>query len=152
LALVDLRDTTHGILQLFRVEAEGSRFALVRHVTGGVDQVKAVRPSRVRLFCGVAEFIEHRRNIDPELAYAGASHETAFVFAPWTGEDDIVLNIALHLPHVAGVRLGDVYHQERDLLSILLVELIEGRNLPPKRRSSVASENQDDWLSLSGKR
>jgi hypothetical protein len=56
------------------------------------------------------------------------------------------------LPHVAGVRLGDVYHQERDLLSILLVELIEGSNLPPKRRSSVASENQDDWLSLSGKR
>jgi hypothetical protein len=149
---VDLRDTTHGILQLFRVEAEGTRLALVRYVAGGIDQVKAVWPGCIRLLRGVAEFIEHRRNIDPELAYAGASHETAFVFAPWTGEDDIVLNIALHLPHVAGVRLGDVNHQERDLLSILLVEFVEGRNLPPKRRSSVASENQDDWLSLSGKR
>jgi hypothetical protein len=50
------------------------------------------------------------------------------------------------------VRLGDVNHQECDLPSILLIELIEGRNLPPKRRSSVASENQDDWLSLCGKR
>jgi hypothetical protein len=50
------------------------------------------------------------------------------------------------------VCLGNVYHQERDLLSILLIELVEGRNLPPKRRSSVASEYQDNRLSLSGKR
>jgi hypothetical protein len=149
---VDLRYPTHGILQLFRVEAEGPWLALVRHVAGGVDQVKAVRPSRVRLFCGVAEFIEHGRNIDSELTDAGARDETAFVFAPWTREDDIVFNVALHLPDVAGVRLGDVNHQECDLLSILLIELIEGRNLPPKRRSSVTSEYQDDWLSLCGKR
>jgi hypothetical protein len=50
------------------------------------------------------------------------------------------------------VCLGNVYHQERDLLSILLIELVEGRNLPPKRRSSVAAEYQDNRLSLSGKR
>jgi hypothetical protein len=149
---VDLRDTSHGILQLFGVEPEGPRFALVRHVAGGVDQVKAVWPGCIRLLRGVAEFIEHGGNIDSELADAGTRDETAFFFAPRTGEDDIVLNIALHLPNVAGVRLGDVNHQERDLVSILLIELIEGRNLPPKRRSSVASEYQDDWLSLSGKR
>jgi hypothetical protein len=140
------------MLQRFGIEPEGSWLAFVRHVAGGVDQVKAVWPCRVRLLSGVAEFIEHGRNIDSELADAGARDETAFVFAPWTREDDIVFNIALHLPDVAGVRLGDVNHQECDLLSILLIELIEGRNLPPKRRSSVASEYQDDWLSLSGKR
>jgi hypothetical protein len=149
---VDLRDTSHGILQLFGVEAEGTRLALVRHVAGRVDQVKSVWPCRIRLLGGVAEFIEHGRNIDSELTDAGARDETAFVFAPWTREDDIVFNIALHLPNVARMRLGDVNHQERDLLSILLVEFVEGRNLPPKRRSSVTSEYQDDWLSLSGKR
>jgi hypothetical protein len=149
---VDLRYTTHGILQRFGIEPEGSWFALVRHVAGRVDQVKAVWPCRVRLFRGVAEFIEHGRNIDPELADAGTRDETAFFFAPRTGEDNIVLNIALHLPDVAGVRLGDVHHQERDLLSILLIELVEGRNLPPEGRSSVASEDQHHRLSLSGKR
>lgn len=149
---MDLRDTSHGILQLFGVEAEGPWFALVRHVAAGVDQVKSVWPSRVRLFRGVAEFIEHGRNIDSKLANAGSRDEIAFFFAPWAREDDIVLNIALHLPNVAGVCLGDVNHQERDLIFVLLVELIEGRNLPPKRRSSVTSEYQDDWLSLGGKR
>ena len=149
---MDLHHTTHGILQLFGIEPERPRFALVRHVAGGVDQVKAVRPCRVRLLRGVAEFIEHGRNIDSELANAGSRDKVAFIFAPRTGEDDIVLNIALHLPNVTGVRLGDVNHEERDLLSILLIELIESRNLPPKRRSSVTSEYQDDWLSLSGKR
>jgi hypothetical protein len=140
------------MLQRFGIEPEGSWLAFVRHVAGGVDQVKAVRPSRVRLFCGVAEFIEHGRNIDPELADAGTRDETAFFFAPWAGEDDIVLNIALHLPDVAGVRLSDVHHQERDLLSILLVELVEGRNLPPKRRSSVASKYEHHRLALRSKR
>jgi len=149
---VDLRYTTHGILQRFGIEPEGSWFAFVRHVAGRIDQVKAVWPSRVRLFRRVAEFIEHGRNIDPELADAGTRDETAFFFAPRTGEDNIVLNIALHLPDVAGVRLGDVHHQERDLLSVLLVELVESRNLPPEGRSSVASEDQHHRLSLSGKR
>jgi len=149
---VDLRYPTHGILQLFGVEAEGTWLALIRHAAGGVDQVKSVWPCRVRLLRGVAEFIEHGRNIDSELANAGSRDETAFFFAPWTGEDDIVFNIALHLPNIARVRLGNVYDQERDLLSVLLIELVEGRNLPPKRRSSVASEYQDNRLSLSGKR
>lgn len=149
---MDLHHTTHGILQLFGVEPEGPRLALVRHVAGGVDQVKAVRPCRVRLLRRVAEFIEHGRNIDSELADARTRDETALVFAPWTGEDDIVLNIALHLPDVAGVRLGNVNHQERDLISILLIKLIEGRNLPPKRRSSVASKYEHHRLTLRGKR
>jgi len=149
---VDLSYTSHGILQRFGIEPEGSWFAFVRHVAGRIDQVKAIWPSRVRLFRRVAEFIEHGRNMDPELADAGTRDETAFFFAPRTGEDNIVLNIALHLPDVAGVRLGNVHHQKRDLLSVLLIELIEGRNLPPKRRSSVTSEYQDDWLSLGGKR
>jgi hypothetical protein len=149
---VDLRYATHGILQLFRVEAEGTRLALVRHVAGRVDQVKSVWPCRIRLLRRVAEFIEHGRNIDSELTDAGARDEIAFLFAPWTREDDIILNIALHLPNVAGVCLGDVNHQERDLIFVLLVELIEGRNLPPEGRSSVASEYQDNRLSLGGKR
>ena len=149
---MDLRYTTQRFFQLFGVEAEGPRFALVRHVAAGVDQVKSVRPCRVRLLRGVTEFVQHGGDVDSQLADTGAGDETALFFAPRTREDDIVLNIALHLPDVAGVRLGNVNHQERDLLSVLLIELVEGRNLPPKRRSSVASKYEHHRLSLSGKR
>ena len=44
------------------------------------------------------------------------------------------------------MRFGDVDDQEGDLVPIFVVELVEGRNLPPEGRSSVASENQDDGL------
>jgi len=46
------------------------------------------------------------------------------------------------------MRFGDVYHQKRDALLILLVQLVESGNLPPKWRSSVAAEDQHDGLAL----
>lgn len=46
------------------------------------------------------------------------------------------------------MRLSDVDHEEADLLSILLVELVQGGNLPPERRSGVTAEDQHGWLSL----
>jgi hypothetical protein len=58
----------------------------------------------------------------------------------------------LHLPDVAGMRFGDVDHQERDLLSVLLVELVESGNLPPEGRSSVAAEDEHNRLALRDKR
>jgi len=38
--------------------------------------------------------------------------------------------------------LCDVDHQELNLVSILFVEFIEGRNLPPEGRSGVTSEDE----------
>lgn len=149
---MNLRDSSDCILQLFRVESEGTGLAFVRHAAGGVDQIKSIWPRRVCLLGGVAKFVEHGGNVDSQLAHTRAGDETAFVFTPRAGEDDVVLNIALHLPDIARMRLGDVDHQERDLLSVLLIELVEGRNLPPKRRSSVASKYEHHRLSLSGKR
>jgi hypothetical protein len=46
------------------------------------------------------------------------------------------------------MRFGNVDNQESNPLAILLVELIEGRNLPPERRSSVAAEYQNHGLLL----
>ena len=44
------------------------------------------------------------------------------------------------------MRLGDIDDQKRNFVLILIVELVEGGNLPPERRSSVAAENHDDRL------
>jgi hypothetical protein len=40
------------------------------------------------------------------------------------------------------MRLSDVNNQESNALAILLIELIEGGNLPPERRSSVTAKHQ----------
>jgi hypothetical protein len=44
--------------------------------------------------------------------------------------------------------LGDVDDQETRALLVFLVELVEGGNLPPEGRSSIAAENQHDRLLL----
>jgi hypothetical protein len=40
------------------------------------------------------------------------------------------------------MRFCDVHHLERNLVAVLLIKLVEGRNLPPEGRSSIASEDQ----------
>ncbi len=44
------------------------------------------------------------------------------------------------------MRLEDVDGVEGDLIFVLIVELVEGRNLPPEGRSGVAAKDEDDWL------
>jgi len=44
------------------------------------------------------------------------------------------------------MRLCDVDHQKIDLISVLLVQLIEGGNLPPEWRSGVTTKNENDGL------
>jgi hypothetical protein len=46
------------------------------------------------------------------------------------------------------MRFGNVNNQESNAPAILPVELIEGRNLPPEWRSSVATKYQNHGLLL----
>lgn len=41
---------------------------------------------------------------------------------------------------------GDIHHQKPSAVFILVVQFIKGGNLPPKRWSSVAAENEDHRL------
>jgi hypothetical protein len=125
-------------------EAEGAGFAFVDDPVVGVDQVQAVGPASVGALGRVAELVEHRGKLDSQLAHAGAGNLPTLLFISWAGKNDLVLYIALHLPHVAGVSLQDVDHQEGDLAVVLVCELVESGNLPPEGRSSVAAENEND--------
>ena len=111
-----------------------------------VDQVDALRPSRVSAFGLVVESIDYRRKLDAQLADAGSRDLAAFLIIFRTCEKDFVLEVALRLPDIGGMRLCDVDNQERDLLPVLIVELVERGNLPPERRSSIAAEKQHDRL------
>ena len=113
-----------------------------------VDQVDAVRPARIGLFRRIAKLVEHGWKLNPKFPYASPSDERAIFFSFRARKDNLVFDIALHLPNVAGMRFGNVNNEESNAPAILLVELIEGRNLPPEGRSSVAAENQYNRLLL----
>jgi len=100
------------------------------------------------LFGRIAELVEHSRKFDPKFPHASPGDECPLFFRLWAGKNHLVFDIAFHLPHVAGMRFGNVDNQERDAPAIPLVKLVEGRNLPPERGSGVAAEYQNHGLLL----
>lgn len=141
-----------GGVQLFGFKPERAGSALIGYAPLAIDQVHAIGPRGVCLLGGITELIENSRKFYSELTHAGSGHQCAFIFIPGTGEHDFVPNVAFHLPHVTGVGLEDIDDKKRDLASILVIELIEGRNLPPERRSSIATEDEYDRLVRSQRR
>lgn len=132
------------------METKRSRPALVGYPPASINQVKSIRPAGICSFSRVSKFVQHGRNLDSQLTYASTSDKSALLFAARAGKYNFVLYIAFHLPDVAGVRFSDIDHQECDPVSELLVELVQGRNLPPERRSGIASEHQHHGAILRG--
>ena len=52
------------------------------------------------------------------------------------------MDVALHLPDVGGMGFENVHGVKGDLPGVLFGELVEGRNLPPERGSSVTAEHK----------
>ena len=149
---MERRYTSQGVLQVFRFKSKGTGLALVGDAPLGVDQIQTIRPACVGLVSRIAEFVQHGGNLYAKFSHACPRHERAFLFAFWTGKNNVLFHIALHLPNVTRVRFGDVDHEESDLACILFVELVKGGNLPPEWRSSVAPKDQHHRLVLSCER
>jgi hypothetical protein len=147
-ALVASRHSREGRGQVVGLEAERAGLAFVGDFSLPVDQIKAVGPSSVGLLGGVAELIKDGGKLYTEFPHAGSGNKRAFLLIPRTGENDLLFDVALHLPDVAGVRFGDVDDQEGDAALVLLVELVEGGSLPSEGGSGVAAEDEHDRVLL----
>ena len=44
------------------------------------------------------------------------------------------------------MRFGDIDDQERYSVAVLLIEFVEGGNLPPERRSGITAKDEHDRL------
>ena len=111
-----------------------------------VNQVDAVRPAGIRFLGWVVEPVKDSRELDPQLAHTGVGDLATLFRIPWAGEDDLILQVALGLPNIAGMGLQNVNDKKRNLLIVLVIESVEGGNLPPEWRSSVAAKDQGDGL------
>jgi hypothetical protein len=125
------------------MKTEWTWLALVENAAALADEVKPVGPSRISGLHPVVETVNQRGEFDAQLAHARAGNNGALGLVPGAAEENIVFDIGLHLPHVGGMRLKDVNGVEADLVAILLGELVQGGNLPPKWRSGIAAEDQD---------
>lgn len=129
-------------LQLFRMKPEGAWTTLVNHAATFINQINPIGPAGISLLCDVIETINERGKFDAELPHTHARNLLALAKVLWTGEHDLIANVALHLPNIAGMRFQDVNSVKLHTLTIVVVELVERGNLPPKWRSRVAAEDQ----------
>ena len=130
-----------GLCQIVRVKAEGPRLALVKDTATFAYQVESVGPAGVSRFDPIVEAIYERGKLDAQLAHTCAGNVGALNLVLRTAEEDVVANIGPHLPHISGMRFKNVNGVESDLVAILIGQLVQGGNLPPKRRSRIAAED-----------
>jgi len=135
-----------GAGQILGMKAKRPGFALIEDTTIRRDQIEAVGPACIGLLHLVVEAIHHCGKLDSKLPYACASYRGSLRLIARAAEQHLVAHVALHLPHVGGMRLKDIDGVEVDLTLVLFRQFVQGGNLPPKWRSGIAPENQNDRL------
>ena len=109
----------NGANQILGVKAKRSGLALIENMTSGRNKIEAVGPACIGTLHPVVEAIYHGRKLDPKLAYTCACYRGALCRVARAAEQDLILNVALHLPHVGGVCLKDIDCIEIDLILVL---------------------------------
>jgi len=124
------------------MKSERAWTALINYAPGFIEQVNAIGPATVSLLGTVVEAVDKGRKFDAKLAYAHARNLFALSQVLWTGKNDFIANVTLHLPNIAGMRFQNVHGVELHALTIFVVKLIERGNLPAKWRSRATAEDQ----------
>jgi hypothetical protein len=83
-----------------------------------------------------------------QFSHTGISNRESLRFVLRAREKHSVTNVGLHLPDVGRVSFKDVDRVEADLILVLICELVQGGNLPPKWRSGIAPEDEDYRLGI----
>ena len=106
------------------MEAERPGTALVNNTSILVDQVDAIRPPCVLLLRAVVEGIDQRGKLNTQLPHAHAGNVLSFINALGTGENNVIANVALHLPDVTWMGFQDVHRVKLHARSVIVVQLV----------------------------
>lgn len=128
------------------MEAVGAWSAFEGDAALFVDEVEAIGPGGIGFLGGVVDGVDEGGDLDVQAADAGTGDGFAFGGGFGIGVDDLLAFVDGELPSVAGVGLLDVDDVEGGAILVSVEEGIEGGNLPPEGRSSVAAEDEDDGL------
>lgn len=140
-------DALEGFFQLRGMEAVGAGGAFEGNAALRVDDVEAIGPGGVGLLGGVVDGVDQGGDFDFQAADAGLGDGFAFGGGFGIGVNDVLALVDGELPAVARVRFLDVDDVEIGAILVLVIEAVEGGNLPPEGRSCVAAEDEDDGAS-----
>lgn len=125
------------------MEAVRARSAFESDAALFVDDVQPVRPAGVCLLRCVLDVVQQRRNFDLEPTDTGVGNCFALGVGLRVGVNDALPLVDGELPAIARMCLLNIDNEEVGAIFVLAVEIVEGGNLPPEGRSSVAAEDED---------
>ena len=128
------------------MKPEGAGLAFVGNSSIRLNQIHTIGPAGVCRLDLIVEAIDQSGELDVQLAHAGAGHGCALLLIARAAEEHVVADVALHLPDIGRMSLKDIDGVEIDLALVLIGKLVQGGNLPPKGRSRIAAEDENDWL------
>jgi hypothetical protein len=134
------------LCQVSGFKPERTGHALKGNAAVGIDEIETVGPTCVVFLNLILHGVDQGGHANVKFADAGRGNLLAVGNGGGVLKDDAFLDVALRLPEVAGMRLIDVNDEESHVVSVLLVEPVERGNLPAKRRSSIAAEDEYDGL------
>jgi hypothetical protein len=102
------------------MKSKWARLALVSNATVGPNKVQSIRPPGVSDFCMVVESIDQGRELDAKFSNACTGYQSTLLLVARAVEQNLVADIALHLPNVSRMRFQDVDGIEIDLAFVLL--------------------------------
>ena len=109
-----------------------------------VDHVEPLWPSCIGSLCFVIKAIHNGGEFDPQFRHTELSHLAAFFVVLRLREQHVVFQVIWILPDVTRMRFADINNVKSNLIFVLLPQLVQGGNLPPEWRSSVAAEHEYD--------
>jgi hypothetical protein len=138
------KETLESLLDFPGFEPKRSGLALISDAAFTVDYVEPVRPCSVSPFRGVIEIVDDRGDPQRQLGGACSLYRATFGKSRGTRNHNLLFLVVLVLPSVNGVSFQNINYIECSLVLVPVVELVKPGNLPAKRRSGIAPENQHD--------
>lgn len=99
-----MRQVLDCFLQIVWMEAERPSLTLVGDAAIAIDEVQAIGPACIGLLGSVVDVIDHGGELDAEFTDTASGDVFALLHGFRRGEQNVVADVALHLPDIGRVR------------------------------------------------
>jgi len=119
---------------------------VVRHTSIYPNEVQTFWGRTIGFINGIVHLFDQHGHGQVQVQAARRSHGLTFLITLVLPEQDPFGHITLYLPAIRGVRLLDVDHEERDMVTVAAIDVLQAPDLGPEGGSRIAAKDEADRL------
>ena len=127
-------------------EAAGAGATNVGELALGIDDIQAIRSTRVGVADFIIESVHQHRQRHLEIRDEVLRHLVPFFERPRVFDEDAVLDVLRCLPSIGGMGFTNVDEVEVNVFAVFLEQFLDLTDRVSERRSSTTAENQHHRL------